>query len=503
VVQVEIPATAGELSLLRFRVRDTGPGVQDEKREQIFEGFLQGDGSATRKHGGAGVGLAICRQLAELLGGRLGLESQSGDGSLFWFEIPVDVIDASPVLQRSAQPYGGVLALVRSPGWRDALYQWAEWLPVSTEVELTRELDAEAVERRFSACALPPMLFLETSLLPKTGAAVILEKLALSAAAKGGGLVVAGPGAAEMQTGAAWEPGVCFVNAMAITEWCRIFRMDFPQSSEFQSAEHGSEKSEAAAHPLALVIEDNDVQQKMLEATLLRLGWEVLVRDNPVGIEALIAESRPTLILLDLTLAGHSAHAVARRIREAEHNNGKAACAMVGLSSRSRHSDLEACLSVGMNDCLVKPLAESALEEVVRRHCKLPTAWSASDQRKRRGPAMDFHRIESLCGGDEAMVKELLERFRKELPSRIAAISHELSRQNAKAFQTEVERLHGSLLDLDCKSASAVTSRLLKVEPATLWLRGERLLAELTGELDLVRTAIEERVGSATEIHSA
>jgi CheY-like chemotaxis protein/anti-sigma regulatory factor (Ser/Thr protein kinase) len=84
-VRMALESEAGEIVTIRVTVRDTGIGIAPELCAPLFEGFEQGDNSATRKYGGTGLGLAIAKQLVERMGGQIGMESELGRGSTFWF----------------------------------------------------------------------------------------------------------------------------------------------------------------------------------------------------------------------------------------------------------------------------------------------------------------------------------------------------------------------------------------------------------------------------------
>jgi two-component system sensor histidine kinase/response regulator len=83
----------GNICYVRFAVHDTGPGISEENQKKLFQLFVQVDGSSTRRHGGTGLGLALCKRMTELMGGVIGVDSAEGEGATFWLSLPLELSD--------------------------------------------------------------------------------------------------------------------------------------------------------------------------------------------------------------------------------------------------------------------------------------------------------------------------------------------------------------------------------------------------------------------------
>ncbi len=117
--EVALTISSDESGQVRFDVRDSGIGIAADKLEMIFEAFQQADGSTSRQYGGSGLGLSISRRFAELLGGRIGVASEVGTGSVFTLWLPLDVELGAPGLPEGAAPVPAVRRPAPAPAPRD------------------------------------------------------------------------------------------------------------------------------------------------------------------------------------------------------------------------------------------------------------------------------------------------------------------------------------------------------------------------------------------------
>jgi len=143
-VRASVEECQGQLFQLRFEVSDTGVGIEPAMQSKLFEAFSQVDGSLTRKHGGTGLGLAICKQLVELMKGRIGVTSQPGQGSSFWFVLPLRRLESTAGVMPISRPLATLPPLPHDAARRVILV--AEDNAINQEVlrELLAELGYEA-----------------------------------------------------------------------------------------------------------------------------------------------------------------------------------------------------------------------------------------------------------------------------------------------------------------------------------------------------------------------
>ena len=164
-------ASAETEHALRFEVQDTGVGIPPEKQQQIFEPFRQADGSTTRKYGGTGLGLAICKKLVELMGGQMGVVSQVGEGSTFWFEVSLPACDAPAHVRLEQQlraaeqtPLTGLRVLVAEDNFvnqkviRRTLEKWGVQVQIANHGREALEwLSREPFHLVLMDCQMPEM----------------------------------------------------------------------------------------------------------------------------------------------------------------------------------------------------------------------------------------------------------------------------------------------------------------------------------------------------------
>jgi PAS domain S-box-containing protein len=353
-----------------FAVRDTGIGIPEAARERLFRPFVQVDASTTRKYGGTGLGLAISRKLAELMGGRLWVESETGKGSTFSFTIRAETVPSKPkrflgssqlhlkgsrllvvddnatnrrILCGLAAKWGMEVAAAESGPAALALLEKESRFDFAILDMHMPEMDgfrlAEEYHKRLGA-QCPPLI-----LLSSLGSAILPQgspqfAAVLTKPAKPSQIYDALVNALERgkKPGTHWEP-----------------KPQVPVAAQ--------------GHVKILLAEDNAVNQKVARAMLASLGYGADVAGN--GLEVLEALERQDydVVLMDVQMPEMDGLLATKRIREAG-KAGRKTPWIIALTANAMPEDRDLCLEAGMDDYLSKPIKKEELEAALGRALK-------------------------------------------------------------------------------------------------------------------------------------
>jgi signal transduction histidine kinase/DNA-binding response OmpR family regulator len=352
---------------LRFSVIDTGIGISSEKQAAIFRPFTQGDGSTTRQYGGTGLGLTICQQLVELMGGRIWVESEPPRGSAFHFVVTLcvspqtiapqflprsdELVDMSAlVVDDNATNRRILIDLLSSWGIQTtATANGAEAAQIAASRPFSVALidmniagasgiDVAAALRQSPTCASTPMLLLTSADQPHDVA---------NTPAVNGFLV---------------KP----VGQQALLESIRRV-IGLRMHVDREPAAPSITPTRAAQRLRVLVAEDNPVNQKLAQHLLERRGHTPILVSNGREAVELTARDRFDLVLMDLQMPEMDGFEATAAIRTREREAGQPRVPIIALTAHAMQGDRRRCLDADMDGYVAKPIKPVELFEVIDR----------------------------------------------------------------------------------------------------------------------------------------
>jgi signal transduction histidine kinase/CheY-like chemotaxis protein len=472
VVEVSRVAETRSRAEIQFVVKDTGIGISPQAQQRLFKSFSQADASTTRVHGGTGLGLAICRRLVELMGGQIGVKSEAGRGSAFWFRVPLPRVVAAGERTRDLE---GMRAMVVS-GDRAFVTRYERMLGGFSMTTMSHAGGPDLVGNLRGAAAMGPSWRVDVAVVDAAGlgmqAAGLARALLRDSALRNLAVLLVGADPrslgdlrdARLATvardlperalrdallrllegeGEALPPAPA-ATAPALLAAADRARASAPSPTPVRSATPAAAPVDppgrVAAKPAAatngqgttaprtagagariLLVEDNPVNRQLAQKLLTMAGHRVETAENgQLALEALAAGPFD-IVLMDCQMPVLDGYAATRRIRELQ-KAGKLPprLPIVAMTANAMIGDREKCLDAGMDDYLTKPLDRALMLERVSHHLAVArqgaVAPSAASADRAAGPAQPSARpaatrvVEAQGPAvDQAVLKDLLD----------------------------------------------------------------------------------------------
>ncbi len=368
-----------------FAVRDTGIGIAPDVAAKLFRPFSQADASTTRVFGGTGLGLAICKRLVDLMGGHLGVKSEIGKGSLFWFSVPLLKALGDLQVRRSLDGIRA-LALVEDDSLLRRLQNAGGTLGI--EVTGVRTLADALAALRASANMgerwRHAVLFVDAGAF-KPVVATLVRNVLKDAALNHVQVLLTTYGGTDLPQ----DPRLRMLTGNVTEEVLRttlepIFGVQAHGAARAEPAEAlveiGSATPDTRLQGRVLLVEDNPVNQRVAQRLLDLHGLDVTaVGDGRQAVERL--EREPfDVVLMDCLMPVMDGYMATRLWRERERTTGTGHLPIVAMTANAMAGDRERCLAAGMDDYISKPLDRAALAQLLKK-------WLAVSQAQASPPA--------------------------------------------------------------------------------------------------------------------
>lgn len=370
VVEVHLTRISNSKGLIRIHVTDEGVGISQDQQAKLFEAFHRTDSENYKSVGGAGLGLAICKGLVERMDGQIGLISELGKGSTFWFTLPVRLSTQQKQASFSNQKFTGCRALlINAPqGMQQGIKNDLEFWDIQFE-------SIHGADRALQA--------LRSSQREGVGFQVVILNLTMHYS-----------GMIKLSRNIAGDPVLADIKQVLITTIGQIGNVHTQQHINktknlvfitkpitknammiaLTNLFEGSQRNKIRAiQPLndqprcdtrgtILLVEDNKVNQMVAKGILNKMGFMVQVVENGVVAVEILSDKRFDLILMDCQMPGLDGYEATEKIREMEQLEKRPRVPIIAMTAYAIENEITKCLACGMDDYLPKPINNEELD---------------------------------------------------------------------------------------------------------------------------------------------
>jgi len=501
-------------ALIEFRVRDTGVGIPEERREDLLHPFTRLESSPEERQGGTGLGLAISNRLAEMMNGSLGFESELGVGSTFWARIPFERAGEVEYDPHGVELLRGKRALVvaQSATERRVIRIYAHHLGLEV---VDAEGSDDAMERLHEAlrCGRPfDVALLDRDLQRMDGkefAARIKSDLALRRTRL---ILVNRLGRAAEATSMARAGLDAWITKPVSSRKLRmalIHVLDalIGEGREFNAPEPAPrphEKGEPERRIRVLVAEDNAVNQRIVRMMLSKLGCEThIARDGRQAVDMARAEHFD-IVFMDCQMPVISGFEATQAVRELT-DTDRRTVPIVAMTADASGGDRERCLTMGMDDCISKPVQAVDLRRMLSKWVERdiqPIGPGGTERSTTMSDETDgvldreaIQALRDLSGEDDpGLFVELVHLFLEDTPSRMADLTAAFRSADSDAMERTAHALKSSAANLGAAKLAQLFREIESAGRERDLQRAESLISESKQEYERVESALQSEI---------
>ncbi|MBU0682182.1 MAG: response regulator [Proteobacteria bacterium] len=477
----------GDRVQLNFSVEDTGIGISQEAQKKIFDSFTQADGSTTRTFGGTGLGLTISRRLVHLMGGEIGLESQIGTGSVFWFTLALPYQTSSRQERKQPSNLKGIRVLIVDDNVTNQeilLRQTTAW-KMTAEVVNNGEKALEMLHAAINQ-GHPFALALLDWHMPGMNGLELARRIRHDQQIQDIKIVMLSSAAFDQDQERANKEGVNrYLTKPVRQKILRSCLLDLftPEAVERANVSERQEKIDCLdaifdAH--ILLVEDNDTNQLVAHEILKALGCEVTITKNGQEAVDAFAQKSFDLILMDCQMPVMDGFEATRLIRKNEEHLATAKrVPIIALTGNVIFGIQNQCTEAGMDGYLSKPFTTADIRRVLgqwlEKSCTkkdMPSANATAEPclsnpstaHENKSPAFDPHALEILkelqIPGEPNIVEKIISSYLQGTVPLLDQLRAAANSNNIATIQEKAHSLKSSSANVGAMRLSVLSKNL-------------------------------------------
>ena len=516
VISCEVESREENALMLHFAVSDTGIGIPRDKINTIFDSFRQLDGSTTRKYGGTGLGLSITRQLVEMMGGRIWVESEPGKGSTFHFTIKYGLQPEKRTAVSGPKPIGlkglRIFIIDDNATNRMVFREMVTLFGVQCRDAPDGERGIFEMEKAVKEGNPYQLLLLDVQMPGMDGFEVcrIIKENKNLAGIK---IILLTSIGQKGDASFCIKHGISGYLAKPVKhiELFDVIRKVMEQKREGTLTEdtqlitrHTIREDRRKWSSRILLAEDNHINQKLAVRLLERQCHSVAIAENGYEVLELLGQYSFDLVLMDVQMPEMDGLEATKIIRENENANGRH-IPVIAMTAHAMKGDRERFLEAGMDDYISKPINLGEFSEVIAKwsnkevNLKLEGAGdvelspdSGNFTKENGNLPIDFEDSLPRFGDDREFFKEMFHEFLKSMPEQIKVFSSVIDKGDAESLEKTAHKFKGAAGNFGATYIFEAARHLEEIGRSRKLIRAKEILGEMEVEFDRLQNHISQ-----------